>query len=228
MPNTTIQLKKSSTPGTQPSDLANGEIALNFADGRLWFKNTTNQMAFFSANSGGGGPSFSTINVNGTLIVAAAVNDILNLQPGANISITGNATTDTITISAGGGLIGPMGPTGATGPMGPKSVTIPIPQANDEYILFYSTQQLNVIHVASVTRTTNVQRPPLVNSSIFFGANRASGTIIKNNMITTNIYFANTETSFDSTLITSNSFVWMKINSVSNTPTELHTTISFS
>jgi hypothetical protein len=36
-----ITLKKSSTPSQVPSSLADGEIAINYADGKLFYKNSS-------------------------------------------------------------------------------------------------------------------------------------------------------------------------------------------
>lgn len=59
-----------------------------------------------------GGNSFSTIDANGTSIVADSSSDTLTLVAGTNITITGNATTDSITISStatgGGDSISPF------------------------------------------------------------------------------------------------------------------------
>jgi hypothetical protein len=99
MANTTIQLKKSSTPAASPSVLANGEIAINYADGKIFYKNATGQIVSFSA-SGGTQNTFSTINANGTLIVTDSPTDILTLSQGSNIIITGDAINDIITLSA--------------------------------------------------------------------------------------------------------------------------------
>jgi len=53
----TVTLKRSSVAGKIPqtSDLTYGEVALNFADGRLYFRNSNDQIEFFekSAESGG-------------------------------------------------------------------------------------------------------------------------------------------------------------------------------
>jgi hypothetical protein len=98
MANTVIQLKYSSTPGNVPSGLANGEIALNYADGRFYYKNLTGQIVSFSGS--GNVYSFSTINANGSLITALSNSSILTLSNGNNIEITGNIISDIITISA--------------------------------------------------------------------------------------------------------------------------------
>jgi hypothetical protein len=100
MANTIYQLKKSPTPGAVPSALANGELAINFADGLIFYKNVTGHIVSFSSS---GGNYFSSVDADGTLLVADTSGDILNLVAGSNINITGDAGTDTITISATGG-----------------------------------------------------------------------------------------------------------------------------
>lgn len=97
MANTVIALKKSSTPASVPSDLANGELAINFADGKLFYKNTA---GYIVEISGGGGNSFGTVNANSTLIVADSTNDVLTIEAGSGIAIVGDAINDKITISA--------------------------------------------------------------------------------------------------------------------------------
>lgn len=101
MPNTTIQLKKSSTPSAVPADLANGELAINFADGKLFYKNTAGFIAEISGAAGGN--FFGTVNANSTLIVADTTGDILTLEAGSGIEIVGDAVNDKIIISAPGG-----------------------------------------------------------------------------------------------------------------------------
>ena len=96
MANTTIVIKKSATPSSQPTNLANGELAINYADGKLFYKNTSGYIVSFTA--GGSSDSFATINANNTLIVADTSNDILTLEAGPNITITGDALNDKITI----------------------------------------------------------------------------------------------------------------------------------
>jgi hypothetical protein len=96
MANTVIALKKSATPSSVPDDLANGELAINFADGLLYYKNAAGQIVSFSS----GGFNFSTINANNTLVIADTINDILTIEAGDNIQIVGDAINDKITISA--------------------------------------------------------------------------------------------------------------------------------
>ena len=61
--------------------------------------------------SGTSSNSFSTVNANGTNIVAVTSTDTLTLAAGSGITITGNATTDTVTITATGGGGSPGGNT---------------------------------------------------------------------------------------------------------------------
>ena len=98
MSNTVIQLKYSATPGNIPSDLANGEIALNYADGRFYYKNTTGQIVSFVAT--GNLKSFSTVIANGSFITALSNTSTLTINAGNNIGITSDIINDIITISA--------------------------------------------------------------------------------------------------------------------------------
>lgn len=94
--NTIIQLKKSGISGNTPSDLAYGEVALNYAEGKLFYKNgvgikyITNQK------------TFDTINVNSSLILATSPTDTLSFVGVNGISITTNTATKTIIISGDG------------------------------------------------------------------------------------------------------------------------------
>lgn len=98
MPNTVIQLKKSATPSAQPASLANGELALNFADGVLYYKASNGTIA--SISGAGAGPSYGVVNANGTLLLAGVSGDTLAILPGQNITITGDAINDRVTINA--------------------------------------------------------------------------------------------------------------------------------
>lgn len=96
MPNTTIQLKKSSTPSAVPPSLEFGEIAINYADGKIYYKNTNSQIAqLITVND-----NFGTVNANGVLIIADTQGDVFSLEQGSNIIIVGDAVNDKITISA--------------------------------------------------------------------------------------------------------------------------------
>ena len=77
--NTVIRIKKSVTSGNVPTTLANGEIAINTVDGKLFYStpagvinNITNQQ------------TFATINANSSLILAGSTSDTLSIVPGNN------------------------------------------------------------------------------------------------------------------------------------------------
>jgi len=97
MSNTTIQLKKSGQTGNTPSDLNYGEVAINYADGKLFYKNGVGIKAIENQKT------FSTINSNNSLIIATTPTDILSLVAGSNITINSNTTSKTITINSTGG-----------------------------------------------------------------------------------------------------------------------------
>lgn len=108
MANTTVQLKKSGVSGNVPSSLTYGELALNYADGKLFYKAANGSIASISTSGGGGGSSdsFATINVNSSLILATSPYDTLSIIPGNNITISANTINKSITINStatGGG-----------------------------------------------------------------------------------------------------------------------------
>jgi hypothetical protein len=99
MANTTIAIKKSATAASAPGSLEFGELAINYADGKIFYKNVNSSIVEFVPTSGGSN-SFGTVNANGTFVVADTVGDILTLSPGNNMSIVGDSLTDTVTFSA--------------------------------------------------------------------------------------------------------------------------------
>jgi hypothetical protein len=98
MANTVIQLKKSAVPTAQPNagSLANGELAINYADGKLFYKDSSGLIQQISS----GGNTFSTINAAGTLLVSDLPGDILTIDQGDNIIIVPEPLNDKLTISA--------------------------------------------------------------------------------------------------------------------------------
>jgi hypothetical protein len=105
MANTVIALKKSATPSSAPADLANGELALNYADGKLYYKNTAGFIVEFAPTTSSN--YFGTVNANSTLLVADTTNDILTIAPGTNINIVGDAVNDRLTISLANDVVIP-------------------------------------------------------------------------------------------------------------------------
>jgi len=92
--NTTIQIKKSTVSGNTPSTLANGEIAINTADGKLFYRTPSGSIGTISQAY-----SFATVNANSSLILATSSTDTLSIVPGNNIVVTANTTAKSITVS---------------------------------------------------------------------------------------------------------------------------------
>lgn len=130
MANTVFQHKRSGTPTNVPSSLELGELAINYADGLIFYKNTTGHIV--SISSGGGGNSFGTINANGTLVVADTPGDVLSLVAGNNVTFSVDAVNDKITIDATGG-----------------DISLAYTQANNAY-----TQANNAYNTANTKVTT--------------------------------------------------------------------------
>lgn len=86
MSNTSIQLKKSGITGNTPVDLNYGELALNYADGKLYYKDYYNIIKFISNQD-----TFATVNINSVPVMATSTTDILSIVPQEGIKITVDA-----------------------------------------------------------------------------------------------------------------------------------------
>lgn len=98
MANTTLQLKKSGQSGNVPPSLSYGELALNYADGRLFYRHANGSIA--SISTGSSTQSFATINANSSLILATSPSDTLSIIPGNNITITTDTFNKKIVINS--------------------------------------------------------------------------------------------------------------------------------
>lgn len=96
MSNTVIQLKRSGTSSNQPSSLEYGELAINYADGKLYYKNTSDVIVEYTPDLG----YFGTVNVDGTLLVASINDSVLRMLEGNNIVLSANSSNDSLSISA--------------------------------------------------------------------------------------------------------------------------------
>ena len=96
MSNTVIKLKKSSVSGEIPSSLEFGEIAINYADGLIYYRDHNDTIKHISS----GANAFSTVSVNGTLLTAAVQSAILSINSGNNIELTPDFLNDAFTITA--------------------------------------------------------------------------------------------------------------------------------
>lgn len=96
-----ILLKKSSVTAKIPtiSDLDYGELALNYADGALYYKTSANAVARLNPPESIG---FANLAVTGqSTLVADTATGTLTVAAGSAIAITTNAGTDTLTIAHG-------------------------------------------------------------------------------------------------------------------------------
>jgi len=107
MANTTVRIKSSGAAGNVPGSLEFGELAINYADGKLFYKASNGSIVqFFSSTGGGGGgssDSFATINANSSLILASSPTDTLNIVPGNNITISACTVSKSIIINSTAG-----------------------------------------------------------------------------------------------------------------------------
>lgn len=119
-----ITIKRSSVPGKTPAeaDLDYGELAINFADGSLFFKDNSNAVATIAstqfvsvtgnvtaANYFGNGSTLSGINTfsnvavaEGNSVTANSIASTLTLSAGAGIALVADPATGVITIAAVG------------------------------------------------------------------------------------------------------------------------------
>ena len=92
---TVIKLKRGTAEPTN-SDIVDGEVAIDTSGQNLYINDsgTVKEIGGGSASN-----SFTTINLNdSTNVVADSSTDTLNLDSSGLISITGDASTDTITV----------------------------------------------------------------------------------------------------------------------------------
>jgi hypothetical protein len=153
-------------------------------------------------------PRASTVAVNSAVVVGS---------PGSapSVSVTSNSTFDnviTFTLS-----------TGAVGPTSPKAISIPSPQAGDNFTMFWTNTAITLQEIRTVVQGTT----PSVDASFFWGTSRGTGTTISANVITTNVTNGNTLTSFSNSTPAAGSFLWITINAVTGTVSEYHATLRF-
>jgi hypothetical protein len=102
----TIKIKRSGTSSQTPSSLEHGELALNYADGKLFYKDASDNIAELSTGGGGGGGLDSAAV---SAVVDETVNDPtqLILGTGATSGVRIGSGAYAHTLSGGGVAIGP-------------------------------------------------------------------------------------------------------------------------
>lgn len=103
MANTVIQLKKSTIPGNVPSSLESGEIAINTADGILFYKDPSNVIKTIRTDTTTN--AYSVLNVNSSLLIATSNSDILSVDSVGAITLTPDSINDKFTIGVKSGTV---------------------------------------------------------------------------------------------------------------------------
>lgn len=103
MANTVIQLKKSIIPGNVPSSLESGEIAINTADGILFYKDPSNVIRTIRTDTTTN--AYSVLNVNSSLLIATSNSDILSIDSTGAITLTPDSVNDKFTIGVKSGTV---------------------------------------------------------------------------------------------------------------------------
>lgn len=114
----TVQLKRSNVPNSVPGsgNLVPGELAINYADGNLFYKNTSNVVTVIASNkflsvsgnvTGGNIISLGTVSSTGKISAGAVAYTNVDGLDGQVLATYGNGTTYWRTASsAGGGFVG--------------------------------------------------------------------------------------------------------------------------
>jgi hypothetical protein len=87
-PTNTIKLKRSATPSSSPASLEHGELAINYTDEKLFYKNASNSIKEFSLNQSAGISAGGNIDAGtpiDVLLEAEVTNTIVILYDGGEI-----------------------------------------------------------------------------------------------------------------------------------------------
>lgn len=184
-----ILLKKSGTPSAVPSSLDHGELAINYADGTLYYKNSSNVITAITGSGSGitdlvqdttpqlGG----NLDVNGQSIVSASNGDIAITPNGTGaVIIDGNEFPQTqgikgqVLVADGGGLLEWKYQEQLTAAViNADSVTIN--KGEPVYVFSAQGDQISVKRAINTGDATSAQTLGLAAESI---AATASGTVI--------------------------------------------------
>jgi hypothetical protein len=117
--------KKSSVANKVPltTDLEYGELALNYADGKLYYLNSAGVVQILNSSTGGG---VASVSISNTPPILPAAGDLWWDTEYGNLFIyyTDSNSSQWVSATIGSqGPAGPTGPTGLTGPTGPTGPT---------------------------------------------------------------------------------------------------------
>lgn len=151
MANTSIRIKRSSASGVSPVALANGEIAINTADGKLFYADSTNTIKNITNQL-----TFGTINVASNLVLATTTTDTLNIVAGNNVTLSACTTTKTITIDASVGEKTTQFTTSSTSEVTVDSYDVSIYRSAKYEVQMTSGTQYHVIELRTLHDGANV------------------------------------------------------------------------
>jgi hypothetical protein len=155
-----------------------GMIAHVHSEGRLYFAHSGEWVPVANLSEAGGGSgggtsnAFTTITVPGQNNIVASANDILNFEAGAGITLTTNATTDTITItstSTGNAFTTISGDTGSATP----------DSSTDTLTFIGGTNITTAVNSSTDTVTINLDSFPIEFLSNVSAASPVSGQVLK-------------------------------------------------
>ena len=210
----TILIKRSSTPNSVPTagSLAQGELAINLADGNLFYKNSSDQVTVIASNkfltvtgnvTGGNittaglisatgnitGGNLSGTSIAGTLITAAQTN-ITSVGTLSSLTVTGNVTGGNLLTA---GLISATGAVTASQFNGSGAGLTSIPAANVTGTLSVNTTgyaatvssaaQPNITSVGTLS-SVSVTGTATVGNVDTAGTVSATGNVTGGNLVT--------------------------------------------
>jgi hypothetical protein len=174
----TIKIKRSATPTQAPTSLDYGELALNYADGKMFYKNSSNNIVEFTSSAGVAGTVYNATIGNGTSTSYVLTHNFgsrdvtVSIREAASpygliltsweatststITVTfdsppaSNSVRVSVYIAVAGLEVGPTGPTGPTGPIGSTGPTGPTGPTGIQGDSGYSTLNLDGGHPDTV------------------------------------------------------------------------------
>jgi hypothetical protein len=168
----TVLIKRSSVANTTPTagDLDYGELAINYNDGTLYFKNTSNAVTALASTkfvSVTGNVTGGNVNSNGLISASGNITAAGNIQTG-NLSATGNISASFF-IGDGSQLTG-ISAQGNAITNGTSNVIIPIANGS-VYINDDGVPNAAVFSSGSLTLAGSFATPKTINANSVISAN---------------------------------------------------------
>lgn len=164
-----VLLKKSSVSAKvpQPTDLAYGELALNYADGKLYFKNSSNTIQSFTNDS-------TTVTLTGT---QSLTNKTLTSP-----NLTGTVSLDSTTLLSINGSTGTSGNYLARGPSGLTWTNPPAGALATLTDVNISSPQIQQVLTYTGSNWVNAASNAVVASAVFASSQYDMGYVYDSNV----------------------------------------------